>query len=417
MDYTNPLFNKPPVLDGMNYSFWKVRMRSCIKSIDARAWNAVQKTWTHPKTVDADGDSYRTPPSEWTREQNEEATFNDKALNAIQSSLDTFEMELNEKGGHKKKGIALTVGTTSKSNSAYDEEEDEDLEEINEKNPDYALITRRLNTLIRASRGKQQKGGGEQRKPRNDSSGSLVLYERLNTPGKEPKIIKRAASDHFRPKEVKDFSTVQCYECKGYGHFANECPNTFRKLGKQVNFLSLSDSELDTSGIYVEEIPDDAPKEHAALTAVCVEENKSSHTEVEITSERYDESYYKTLFCFNTVITTADEEEEVSEEETLELLVKMQGLYKELYLKWSKQCKVVESLNEESTTQKASLAKLEVILTKKDAEIDNMTIQLNHANETFKRLNTGTSKLDEVLAQTQTANLVVGTSTAEEGDK
>ncbi|KAH6776552.1 hypothetical protein C2S52_014113 [Perilla frutescens var. hirtella] len=246
-------------------------MRACIKSIDARAWNTVQKAWTHPKTIDAEGDTIRTPPEEWTRSQNEDETFNDKAINAIQSSLDiqmfklirncestkeawdilqqhcegdvgikesrhrilttkfenmmmvedetvgeycnklleiankctdlgdpitnkrlvskalqtltprfdmkvvaidtatttrcldftklmndlkTYEMEMNEKGGSKKKGIALTAGSTSKSTSPYDEYDDEDVEEISEMNPDYALLTKRLNTLIRANKGK-----------------------------------------------------------------------------------------------------------------------------------------------------------------------------------------------------------------------------------------------------------------------
>ena len=44
---------RPPLLDGSNYSFWKARMRSFLKSIDEKVWQSVMYEWTEPTiTVD-----------------------------------------------------------------------------------------------------------------------------------------------------------------------------------------------------------------------------------------------------------------------------------------------------------------------------------------------------------------------------
>ncbi|XP_073019274.1 uncharacterized protein [Primulina eburnea] len=43
---------RPPVLDGTNYSLWKVKIRYYIKSIDERAWQRVINGWTSPVMID-----------------------------------------------------------------------------------------------------------------------------------------------------------------------------------------------------------------------------------------------------------------------------------------------------------------------------------------------------------------------------
>ncbi|MCI24455.1 gag-pol polyprotein, partial [Trifolium medium] len=40
-------FNKPPVLDGSNYDYWKARMVAFLKSMDSKSWKAIVKGWTH----------------------------------------------------------------------------------------------------------------------------------------------------------------------------------------------------------------------------------------------------------------------------------------------------------------------------------------------------------------------------------
>ena len=63
----------PPHFDGNNYSYWKVRMKVFLKSIDERVWNSVEYGWEKPTT----------PVSEWQTSQKEATAFNSKAMNAI----------------------------------------------------------------------------------------------------------------------------------------------------------------------------------------------------------------------------------------------------------------------------------------------------------------------------------------------
>ena len=39
---------RPPILDGTNYSYWKARMTTFLKSIDSKMWKAVATGSTHP---------------------------------------------------------------------------------------------------------------------------------------------------------------------------------------------------------------------------------------------------------------------------------------------------------------------------------------------------------------------------------
>lgn len=40
--------NIPPVLDGTNYDYWKVKMVAFPKSINIKTWKAIIKDWKHP---------------------------------------------------------------------------------------------------------------------------------------------------------------------------------------------------------------------------------------------------------------------------------------------------------------------------------------------------------------------------------
>ena len=50
MDWSQFL-NAPPYLDGSNYTFWKVRMRAFLCSIDKAVWDAVEIGWKKPEAV------------------------------------------------------------------------------------------------------------------------------------------------------------------------------------------------------------------------------------------------------------------------------------------------------------------------------------------------------------------------------
>ena len=77
----------PPHFDGNNYVYWKVMMKSFMKSMDERVWNSVEYGWEKPTA----------PVSEWSTSQKEAAVFNSKAMNAIFNaiSMEEFRKILN----------------------------------------------------------------------------------------------------------------------------------------------------------------------------------------------------------------------------------------------------------------------------------------------------------------------------------
>ncbi|KAL8516899.1 hypothetical protein ACS0TY_015231 [Phlomoides rotata] len=50
MEYPLSATLKPPVLDGINYAYWKLKMCMYIKSIDERAWKSILVGWEPPRT-------------------------------------------------------------------------------------------------------------------------------------------------------------------------------------------------------------------------------------------------------------------------------------------------------------------------------------------------------------------------------
>jgi len=82
--------NRPPLLDGSNYDYWKSCMSAFLKSIDSRTWKAVLKGWEHLVALDADGNKTAVlkPEEEWTAAEDELALGNSKALNALFNGVD-----------------------------------------------------------------------------------------------------------------------------------------------------------------------------------------------------------------------------------------------------------------------------------------------------------------------------------------
>jgi len=47
--------NRPPLLDGSNYDYWKSQMSASLKFIDSKTWKAVLRDWEHLVVLDKDG--------------------------------------------------------------------------------------------------------------------------------------------------------------------------------------------------------------------------------------------------------------------------------------------------------------------------------------------------------------------------
>ncbi|GAU51065.1 hypothetical protein TSUD_411780 [Trifolium subterraneum] len=82
--------NRPPLMDGSNYDYWKAKMMAFIKSLDSKSWKAILTAWEHPVIRDKDGKTTGElkPEAEWTKEEDELAHGNSKALNALFNAVD-----------------------------------------------------------------------------------------------------------------------------------------------------------------------------------------------------------------------------------------------------------------------------------------------------------------------------------------
>ena len=73
----------PPLFDGTNYAYWKVRMRAFLQSLDEKVWQAVEIGRTEPKEAPADQDEANIKT----------ANFNSRALNALFSVVTNEEFK------------------------------------------------------------------------------------------------------------------------------------------------------------------------------------------------------------------------------------------------------------------------------------------------------------------------------------
>ena len=65
-----------------NYSYWKVRVKASIKSIDEKAWSAILTRWSPPIVTINEVTTIKSEET-WTKAENNLANINFKALNAI----------------------------------------------------------------------------------------------------------------------------------------------------------------------------------------------------------------------------------------------------------------------------------------------------------------------------------------------
>ena len=73
----------PPLFDGTNYAYWKVRMRVFLQSLDEKVWQAVKIGQTKPTEAPADWDDVKIKAE----------NFNRRALNALFSVVTNEEFK------------------------------------------------------------------------------------------------------------------------------------------------------------------------------------------------------------------------------------------------------------------------------------------------------------------------------------
>lgn len=59
MDNTKDVgsINRPLVLDGTHYDYWKANMVAFLKFMDNKTWKVIIRGWKHPMNVSQDGTS------------------------------------------------------------------------------------------------------------------------------------------------------------------------------------------------------------------------------------------------------------------------------------------------------------------------------------------------------------------------
>ncbi|CAJ2636537.1 unnamed protein product [Trifolium pratense] len=91
MDKEGGFVTRPPLLVGAsNYDYWKSRMMAFLKQIDSKTWKAILRGWTPPVKMDKDGKPTLELKSaeEWSKEEDELALANSKALYALYNGVD-----------------------------------------------------------------------------------------------------------------------------------------------------------------------------------------------------------------------------------------------------------------------------------------------------------------------------------------
>ena len=73
----------PPLFDGTNYAYWKVRMRAFLQSLDEKVWQAVEIDWTKLTKALADCDDAKIKAE----------NFNNRVLNALFSAVTNKEFK------------------------------------------------------------------------------------------------------------------------------------------------------------------------------------------------------------------------------------------------------------------------------------------------------------------------------------
>ena len=82
--------NKPPLLDGSNYAYWKAMMVSFLKVIHLKVWKSAVNGYSLP-TITTDGVTGPKLEEKWNREEELAATCNSRALNAIYNGVSMSE--------------------------------------------------------------------------------------------------------------------------------------------------------------------------------------------------------------------------------------------------------------------------------------------------------------------------------------
>ncbi|XP_073287691.1 uncharacterized protein [Primulina huaijiensis] len=302
-------------------------------------------------------------------------------LDELMSSLRTFEMNLDLQRKDKGKTIALEVSTDS-----YDEilQISKEVNESDLGEDSISLITKKFGDYLKKMREKKK-------------IGQKSVLPNITTSEKAQKFTPMKGQ--FRPRNelqiqsnVRNLDSVQCRECSGFGHYANECANRLRRNKSMA--VTLSDEESD------DDQGSNESDNYTSLSAVIKEKRlmQINPLGVAIGVAIPGRNIPSNSVCLNSTTlgeSSQSETQEVDDDEVT--LESVQTMYEELYEDWIKRNKVNAILSKENTEVKSNVSRLEVILSKKDLELCKIKEELKEATQILAKINSSSSKLDSLL--------------------
>ena len=86
--------NSDLLLNGVNYGYWKVRIRANLRGTDEDIWTVVQSGWKDLWVMQEDGLKTPKPKTKWTATEKFFSKFNAKARDTIFNFVDEKPFEL-----------------------------------------------------------------------------------------------------------------------------------------------------------------------------------------------------------------------------------------------------------------------------------------------------------------------------------
>jgi len=79
--------HRPPIFSGINYQFWKIKMKIIIESIDQGIWDVIVNEPYTPKHI-VDNVQVDNPWTKWTKEERRRAQYdcNEKNISSLHLS-------------------------------------------------------------------------------------------------------------------------------------------------------------------------------------------------------------------------------------------------------------------------------------------------------------------------------------------
>ncbi|KAK2359745.1 hypothetical protein QL285_085090 [Trifolium repens] len=410
---------RPPLLDGSNYDYWKSRMVAFLKSIDSKTWKAVVKGWEHPVVTDKDGNNTAKLKSEvdWSKEEDELAHGNSKALNALFNGVDknmfrlikqctvakdAWEiLETTHEGTSKVKMSRLQLLTTKFENLRMEEYEcihdfhmnildfANSFDSLGEKISEEKLVRKILRSLpkrfdMKVTTIEEAQDISNMRV--SELIGSLQTFE-------------IAINDRYEKKK-KNLAFVSNTDEEDVQMETDESIlNTIMRIGRELNkVLEMMDKK---SRPNVKDMPSDNFMNIGFSHNNKTEErpNKCKGSK----SKKCDDETTKRVMVLTGKCDPDEEssDEDISDGETVET-------YKLLHTKWVEACNLVEEQKKIISDCHLEKEKLMSTITGLQEEATLLNSKLESMTKSIRMLNNGSNVLDEILQAGKTSGNMKG---------